>query len=71
MSERSDLTRLSINMNLDTKDALQRLASEQGISYTEAIRRAISIWAFVEDNRSRGAKLITREGNLEREVILL
>ncbi|MCX4757851.1 ribbon-helix-helix protein, CopG family [Kitasatospora purpeofusca] len=41
-------TRLSVNINDDTADALQRLKSEKGISITEAVRRAVALLDLVE-----------------------
>lgn len=37
---RSDLTRLSVNLNPETAEALKAVVGAQGISYAEGIRAA-------------------------------
>lgn len=53
-----NLTRLSVNMNLDTANALRELAHQRGISYTEAVRRAISIYYFLDNETRKGRHII-------------
>ncbi len=55
---REDLTRLSVNMNQETADALKKYADKHGVSYTEAVRRAISLLHFIEGERSTGATIL-------------
>lgn len=70
---RDGLTRLSVNMNAETTEALRQIATEQGISYTEAIRRAISMLAFVRDIHAAGETLIVESADRKqiRKVIVL
>ncbi len=66
------LTRLSVNMNEGTRDALRSLTSEAGTSHTETVRRAVSVLKFIEDERRQGNKvLIAEPGGGLREVIFL
>lgn len=58
---RSDLVRLSVNMNQETADALRDVARSRGISYTEAVRRAISVYAFVEAEVAAGNTIQVRD----------
>lgn len=44
-----NLTLLKVNMNEETTTMLTELAAFRNISYTEAIRRAIAVYKFVED----------------------
>lgn len=64
-----EYTRLEVNMNDSTRDALKELASEQGLSYTECIRRAVSVWYFFEQARKEGDEVILRGGRYDRRVI--
>ncbi len=67
------LVRLSVNMNEETAAALKELAAERGLSYTEAVRRAISIAKFVEDELGEGRKIQTVDSQRKdvRELILM
>ncbi len=71
----ADVVRLSINLAPDVATALKDLASARGLSITEAVRRAIAVWKFVEDERARGHRLavVESDGKTERirEVVLL
>jgi hypothetical protein len=67
----NDLTRLSINLNAETADALRKIAARRGISYTEAVRRAIAVYTFIDDEVQGGAKIATVRGDDYRELVLL
>lgn len=66
-------TRLSVNINDDTAQALLRLASRRGINYTEAVRRAIAVWAFIEDeiHEKHVVQVLDPEVGETRELVLL
>lgn len=49
-------TRMNININDETANALKRLAQERGTSVTEIVRRSVSVYAYVEDQLSDGSK---------------
>jgi hypothetical protein len=40
----------------------------KGITATEAVRRALSIWKFVEDELARGNRLAVLEGQGDRRT---
>lgn len=65
--------RLNVNMNAQTADALRRLARDNDISFTEAVRRAISIYKFFEDEMAQGRKIQTMDldGGNKRDVVLM
>lgn len=62
VTDRSDLVRLSVNMNQKTADALVELADSKGISYTEAVRRAISVYYYLDNEARKGRRIITSDG---------
>jgi len=74
-SERADkgIVRLNVNINAETAEALKALAEAKGISVTEAIRRAISVYKFVEDEVQIGRKVRTMDtsDNNVRELVLM
>lgn len=57
--------RLSINLNDATAEALKELQREQGLSATEVVRRAITLYKFISDE-TRGTKkklqIVDRKG---------
>jgi predicted transcriptional regulator len=59
-------TRLSININDETAAALQELAKKRGVSVTEIVRRAVSVYKFVEDEVSDGDKTLQLVDNQDR-----
>lgn len=69
----SALTRLNVNLNQETADALRLVAEQRGISFTEAVRRAISVYKFVEDELAEGHRVqaVDADSGTVRELVLL
>ncbi len=67
------LVRLNVNLNKETAAALKEIAAKENISLTEAVRRAIAILKFVEEEQDRGRKIQTmdQDGKDKRELILM
>lgn len=67
------LTRLNVNLNQETANALKELAQRQNISLTEAIRRAVAVLKFVDEESQQGRRIQTVDKNDEhkRELILM
>ena len=67
------LVRLNVNLNRETAEALKEIAEERGISATEAVRRAISIYKYIDDEVQDGRKVITsdQENKNVKELVLL
>jgi Ribbon-helix-helix protein, copG family len=63
--------RLSVNLNPEVADELKQYAGRKGISITEAVRRAITVLAFVDSAQSRGASLHLEEGGALKEILFL
>lgn len=65
--------RLNVNLNQETADALKEVAAKESISLTEAVRRAIALLKFVEEEQSRGRRIQTmdKEGKDKRELVLM
>jgi hypothetical protein len=65
-------TRLSVNLSREVADVLKSLTARRGITVTEAIRRAISTQAYIEDALDRGAKiLISEPDGSVRELVFM
>lgn len=69
----SEVVRLSVNLNHETAAALKDLAKDQGLSMTEVMRRAISVYKFVIDERDAGRKIHTmdQDGRNVREMVMM
>lgn len=59
-----NLTKLSVNMNDATRDALKWLALEESTNYTEVVRRAISLYYFYkrEQLKDHDLAVVTPKG---------
>lgn len=49
-------TRLSVNINDETAEALKSLAERKGTTVTEIVRRMAAVYKFVDDETSEGKK---------------
>lgn len=67
------LVRLNVNLNKETAAALKEIAEKQGISLTEAVRRAIALLKFIDEEQAEGRKIQTMEGDgkNKRELVLM
>ena len=74
-SQTQDVVRLSINLAPDVAGVLKGLAKRKRINVTEAVRRAIAVWNFVETENAKGNKIAVVEnvGGTDRlrEVVIL
>ncbi|MGG7653528.1 ribbon-helix-helix protein, CopG family [Kocuria rosea] len=68
----TDQTRLNVNLNAETAETLRELASRHGISYTEAIRRSVSIYKFFDEEQKKGRRIQTMNtrGRKRMDVML-
>lgn len=53
----SKLTRLNVNLNAETAQALRSLCESRGITATEAIRQAVSVYSYIEGETTQGRKV--------------
>jgi hypothetical protein len=70
---KSSLTRLTVNLNTETAAALRDIADTRGISFTEAIRRCISVYTYVASATAPGKHLrvVDERSGKEQELVLL
>ena len=69
----TEIVRLNVNLNAATADALKKLSEEQGVSLTEVVRRAISLYDFIDDERRSGnrVQMTDPKTGTVRELILM
>jgi hypothetical protein len=67
----AEMVRLSVNLNQETALAIKRIACRSGTSVTEGIRRAISIYKFLQDENLKGRKIhvMDYDGSNVRELV--
>lgn len=69
------VVRLSINLAPTVAEALKTTATKQGVSITEAVRRAVALWRLVSDAQDHGNRVMVVEGRGDdaqyREIVLL
>jgi hypothetical protein len=64
--------RLSVNLSPEVAEALRWLTHRQGISVTEAVRRAISHEKYIYDALDREARFLLEEpGKTPRELVFM
>lgn len=68
--EAGQLVRLTVKLSRSVADALRTLAEKHGATMTEEVRRALSLWKFLDDSRETGwAVLIEKDGQFRELVI--
>lgn len=68
----TELVRLNVNLNRETAAALREIAEQKDISFTEAVRRAISVYKYIEDEVQDGHKVTIsdqKSGNVKELVL--
>ena len=61
------VVRLAINLASDVADLLHTRARRKDLSITEAVRRAITIWDFIEAEKTKGNRIGIIEGRGRNE----
>jgi hypothetical protein len=70
MSEKSQAkVRLNADLSPEVADALKKLAAEEGITLTEALRRAISTEFYLHSKRKSGSKILLDEHGKLKELV--
>lgn len=64
------VTKLNVNINDETAAALKDLAARRQTTVTEIVRRAVSVYKFVEDEVVDGNKTLKVVGPEGRETIV-
>jgi hypothetical protein len=62
------VVRLSVNLAPDVALVLRARAAVKGITLTEAIRRSIATWDFIEAQRLAGHAIASLEGDRYRKI---
>ncbi len=70
-SRMPDSTRLTVNINAETRAALGDITARRGITWTEAVRRAVAVYKLFEDETAAGNTIRIAGGGDAREVVLL
>ena len=55
------IVRLNVNLNAETAAALRKIADDRDISFTEAVRRAISVYDYIDNETKAGRRVQTTD----------
>lgn len=72
--DQEQLVRLNVNMSKETAKNLKELSKRQGLSLTETVRRAITIYKFIYDEvrvNKRTIQTMDADGGNKREIVLM
>lgn len=67
------IVRLNVNLNAETADTLKKISEEHNLSLTEVVRRAISLYNFIEEETERGHRIqtVSPDKGEVRELVLM
>lgn len=66
-----DIVKVTVNLPVDELEDLKRLAADQKITVTEALRRAIATEKFLREEAKAGSKVLLRDPDKSyREIVL-
>ncbi|MBL7494377.1 CopG family transcriptional regulator [Frankia sp. AgW1.1] len=65
------VTRISVNLNAEAADFLRDYTGRTGVSYTEAIRRAIAVFKFVSDSTAVGTDVLVDDGRQLKKLVMV
>lgn len=63
------MRRLSVNINDECARVLEKAKEQRGVSATETIRRALSMYEFMENEKLAGRKIMSVDGSTETELV--
>lgn len=61
--------RLNADLSPDVAEALKQLAKRQNVNLTEALSRAIGTELALTNERSKGAKVLIKQGDNLKELV--
>ena len=71
MTATTKLERITVNLVPRAQAALTLLGALTGDSKTDTVNRAIQMYAFFEDARSRGDEILLRHPNGDTDIVVL
>jgi hypothetical protein len=63
--------KLTINLSGEIYNSLQKLAEDQGVTITEALRKAIGTESFLREAKRDGSKILIQESDKTMKQVLL
>jgi hypothetical protein len=63
--------KLTVNLSGPIYDTLQELADQQGVTVTEALRKAIGTEKFLREQTSSGGKILIQDQDKSLKQVLL
>ena len=66
-----DTVKFSANLSVDVVESLKSIAKSQGISMTEALRRAIGLEKFMLDADREGSKILIEDKDRRMRQLIM
>jgi Ribbon-helix-helix protein, copG family len=66
----SGLVRLTVKLSRSVAAALRSLAEKHGTTKTEEVRRALSLWKFLDDARENQWSVLLEKDGQFREIVI-
>ncbi len=66
----NDVKKLTINLSGPIYETLQKLAAQQGVSVTEALRKAIGTEEFLRQQKNDGGKVLIQDADKNLKEVL-
>ena len=64
------MVKLTVNLSDEVADALKVMAARNSDTITNEIRKAISAWKWLDDERLKGGVLLMEHDGRTREILL-
>jgi hypothetical protein len=68
-TDSSDKVRLTVDLPFAEANALKGLAAQQGVTITEALRRAIATEGLLHDRHKSGSKVLLEKDGILSELV--
>lgn len=68
---RMALSRLTVNVNVETRRALEDLARKRETTVTEVVRTAVGLYKFVDDHQTAGDRVQVTTANGPETIVLV
>lgn len=63
------MAKMTVDLGDKLDSTVSRLAASQNVPKSQVVRRALALLSYLEDEQAKGAKVLVRDGDQEKEVV--
>lgn len=63
------MAKMTVDLGDKLDSTVSRLAASQNVPSSQVVRRALALLSYLEDEQAKGAKVLVRDGDQEKEVV--